>query len=64
MAVILFITGFYSLLIGSKIIIALITSHSKKFISDKWFRRINQAMGIVLFVFAFFLFRNAWQLFK
>jgi len=54
--VILFFVSFYSLLIGSKIGVALIVDRSKAFIKDKMYIRIMRILGFALFIFAIFFF--------
>jgi threonine/homoserine/homoserine lactone efflux protein len=51
-AVAAFLAGFYSSLVSSKCILALITGTSKKFISSKFLVRLNQIMGVVLILLA------------
>jgi threonine/homoserine/homoserine lactone efflux protein len=55
LAAILFIFGFYSLLVGSKVIITLIVERSKYFINSKYYVSIVRALGIaqILFGLAF-----------
>lgn len=54
-ATILFILGFYSLLVGSKVAIALIVEKSRHFIDGKYYISIVRALGIaqILFGLAF-----------
>jgi len=54
-ATVLFILGFYSLLIGSNIGIALVVEKSKSFIKSKYHLHIVRALGIVLILFALIL---------
>ena len=49
---ILFIIGFYSLLIGSKVIVALISDKVKGFIRSSAYKNIMRFMGVILFVLA------------
>jgi threonine/homoserine/homoserine lactone efflux protein len=56
LTVILFFLSFYALLIGSKVIVATIVAHSKKFIGQKSYLVIMKLFGIVLFVFSLLLF--------
>lgn len=51
-ATVLFILGFYSLLIGSNIGIALIVEKSKFFVESKYHLYVVRALGIVLILFA------------
>ena len=51
LATILFIFGFYSLLVGSKVIITLIVERSKSFINSKYYFSIIRILGIAQIVF-------------
>ena len=51
-ATVLFILGFYSLLIGSKIGIAMVVEKSKSFIESRYYLYVVRALGIVLVLFA------------
>ena len=61
-ATILFILGFYSLLIGSKIGIVLILEKSKSFIKSKYYLYIVRALGIALILFALFFVKDGLEL--
>jgi threonine/homoserine/homoserine lactone efflux protein len=50
-ATILFIFGFYSFLVGSKVIITLIVEKSKSFINSKYYFSIIRILGIAQIVF-------------
>jgi len=50
-ATILFITGFYLLLVGSKVIVALIVENSKYFINSKYYFSIIRTLGIAQILF-------------
>ncbi len=54
----LFLLGFYLLLIGSKISVALITYRSKYFIKSKYFVIIIKILGVILFCFSIMLIKN------
>jgi threonine/homoserine/homoserine lactone efflux protein len=54
LAAILFVVGFYGLLIGSKIGIALIVDESKSFIKSKYYIYIIRILGLTLILFALF----------
>jgi len=47
-----FLFGFYSLLIGSEMSIALTVDKSKKFIKSAYYSRIIQLLGLILIIFA------------
>ncbi len=50
-ATILFIFGFYSLLVGSKVVVALIVERSKYFIKSKYYFSIVRTLGIAQIIF-------------
>lgn len=50
-ATILFILGFYSFLVGSKVVVALIVERSKYFINSRYYFSIIRALGIAQIVF-------------
>lgn len=50
-ATIFFITGFYLLLVGSKVIVALIVEKSKHFVNSKYYLSIVRALGIAQIIF-------------
>jgi threonine/homoserine/homoserine lactone efflux protein len=53
-----FIAGFYILLIGSKILIALLVNRSKKFLKSRTYLYVIRATGIILAIFAVLFFKN------
>jgi threonine/homoserine/homoserine lactone efflux protein len=61
-ATILFILGFYSLLIGSKIGIVLVVEKSKSFIKSKYYLYIVRALGIALILFALVFVKDGLKL--
>jgi threonine/homoserine/homoserine lactone efflux protein len=61
-ATILFILGFYSLLIGSKIGIVLVVEKSKSFIRSKYYLYIVRALGITLILFALVFVKDSLKL--
>jgi threonine/homoserine/homoserine lactone efflux protein len=50
-ATILFILGFYTFLVGSKVVVALIVEKSKSFINSKYYFSIIRILGIAQIVF-------------
>ncbi|MBC8317806.1 MAG: LysE family transporter [Desulfobulbaceae bacterium] len=58
-----FLGSFYSLLVGSKIVLALLTGKSKSFLSGKVYIYIMRFLGVVLCGFALTLFRESFELF-
>ncbi|MDI6905693.1 MAG: LysE family transporter [Candidatus Bathyarchaeia archaeon] len=61
-ATVLFILGFYTVLIESKIVITLIVDKSKSIIKSKYYLYILRALGIILILFALIFFKNALRL--
>lgn len=61
-AVICFVLGFYMFLIGSKMIVAILTSHSKAFLNQKAMIWVLRVLGACLFVFALILMRKGLNL--
>jgi len=61
-ATILFILGFYSLLVGSKIGIVLVVEKSKSFIKSKYYLYIVRALGIALILFALVFAKDGLKL--
>lgn len=57
--VILFFCSFYSLLIGSKISVALIVDRSKTFLNNKGYIWTMRFLGFTLFIFAAFFFYDS-----
>ncbi|HUU50782.1 MAG TPA: LysE family transporter [Nitrospinota bacterium] len=61
-AAVLFILGFYILLVGSKIVIALIVEKSRPFIGSSYYLYIVRALGIALVFFALIFLRDGLRL--
>jgi threonine/homoserine/homoserine lactone efflux protein len=57
--VVSFIAGFYLLLVGSKIILAVITGKSRTFMSGSAYILIMRVLGMILCIFAGILFRDS-----
>lgn len=58
----LFIAGFYVLLVGSKVILALIVGRYKSFLTGSIYVYIMRGLAGVLALFALFLFKDSLQL--
>lgn len=58
-AIVLFLAGFYVMLVGSKIVFALLTGKMKNILQQKAFVLSIRFLGIVLIVFSVLLFREA-----
>ncbi len=59
-----FILGFYTMLVGAKISIAIMTGKSKAFLRGKAYRYALQGFGLVLCGFSLFLFHDGLVLLK
>ena|SRR3989338_2888261 len=59
---IFFIVGFYSLLVGSKVIVVFITDKSKDFLKSNTYVVIIKVLGIALFFFAVLFIRDGFKL--
>jgi len=60
-ATILFILGFYTMLVGSKTAVAIVVDKSKTLVKSKYYAYIIRALGIVLIVFALTFMRDALE---
>ena len=61
-ATFLFVLGFYSLLVGSKIAIVLFVERSKSFIKSKYYLYILRVLGVALILFALIFVRDGLKL--
>ncbi|MBN2520838.1 MAG: LysE family translocator [Bacteroidales bacterium] len=48
----MFLFGFYSMLVGSKILVAFLVDKSKDYLNSKWYPFIIRILGVVLIIFA------------
>ena len=62
-ATILFILGFYMMLVGSNTTVAIAVGKSKTLIESKYYAYIIRALGTVLILFAFIFVRDALEYF-
>jgi threonine/homoserine/homoserine lactone efflux protein len=62
--VIMYFLSFYSLLIGSKIIVALIVERSRAFLTNKVYIYTMRILGFSLFIFAALFFFNSIKILK
>ena len=62
-APVLFISGFYVFLIGSKIMVALIVDKSKSFLKSKAYLYIIRGLGIILLIFALLFIKEGLKYF-
>ena len=58
---ILFVLGFYMMLVGSQTTVAMVVDRSKTFASSKYFVYIIRALGAVLILFALIFVRDALE---
>jgi threonine/homoserine/homoserine lactone efflux protein len=61
-APLVFIVSFYAVLVGSKILLAILVGKSKSFLGGNVYRYTLRFLGLVLCVFAFALFRDGLRL--
>jgi len=61
-ALLAFIIGFYTCLVGSKILLAIFTGKLKSFLSGKGYLYTTRLLGLALFVLAFSLFHDGLRL--
>ncbi len=57
-----FIGGFYSMLVGAKITLAVLVAKSRTFLTDRMYTYTMRCLGLVLIGFAFFLFVDGLKL--
>jgi len=55
---ILFLAGFYLMLVGSKVVIALLVNRSRSFLQGKPYLAVMRILGILLIGISFFLFQE------
>lgn len=58
----LFLIGFYGLLIGSKIALACTTEKSREFLTGRLYIYIMQVIGVILIIFALYFVKQGLQL--
>lgn len=54
----LFLIIFYSVLIGSKVVVAAVTGKSKQFLSSRFYLYLIRFLGVVLFLFAIYFIKS------
>ena len=60
LSAILFVSCFYIFLVGSKVVLALIIGKSRAFLSSTIYIWTMRCLGIILIIFAVFLFRDSY----
>ena len=63
-AAVIFVTGFYVFLVGSKIILALLAARSRAVLKGKGYVFTMRVLGVVLLTFAFLLARDGLHLLR
>jgi threonine/homoserine/homoserine lactone efflux protein len=61
-ATVFFVAGFYSLLVGSKIMIAMVVGRSRYFLKSNYYLYIIRSLGLVYFIFALFFIEQGTNL--
>lgn len=57
-----FVGSFYILLVGSKMLLAMLVGRSRTFLTEKVYIYTNRTLGVVLWVLAVFLFKDGFDL--
>lgn len=57
---VLFVAGFYAVLVGSKLALAWLVAHGRERLARHWQRRLMAACGLLLWLFAGLLLWQAW----
>jgi len=60
----LFLLVFYSVLVGSKVVIAIITGKAKNFLNSRYYFYLIRLLGIILLVFALYFIKNGLSYFS
>ena len=56
-----FLLGFYVMLVGSKLVLALLTARSRAFVTGRVYGVVMSALGVLLVCFAVLLFREGFK---
>jgi len=59
-AAVFFVGVFYLFLVGAKLLLAMLTGRSRAFLSGRTYLFTMKALGLLLVVFSFYLFRDGW----
>jgi threonine/homoserine/homoserine lactone efflux protein len=62
LSAVVFVTGFYLCLIGSKVFLAIVVGNSRRLITGKAYAYLMRSLGILLLIFSIFLFRDGLSL--
>jgi threonine/homoserine/homoserine lactone efflux protein len=63
LSTVLFVGSFTLLLVGSKVILALVVERSRSFLQGPVYIWVMRTLGALLFLFSLILFRDGWRLF-
>ncbi|KXS46910.1 hypothetical protein [Methanohalophilus euhalobius] len=58
----MFIIGFYALLVGSKVMIALFVGKSRDFLKSKYYLHLFRSLGVLYLLFALFFIEQGLEL--
>jgi len=58
-----FVAGFYAFLIGSKVVLSIFAGRARRLITGKSYRYTMQGLGVIMWIFALILARDALKLF-
>ena len=59
-ATIAFVVGFYFCLVGSKILLAVVIGKTRNLFTGKPYIYLMRALGVLLVIYAFVLFKDGW----
>lgn len=57
-----FLGGFYLMLVGSKIVVAMLAARSRRFLAGRAYRMVLRSLALLLALFAVLLLREGWRL--
>lgn len=55
-----FLVVFYTMLVGAKLMLAILTGRSRSFLTGRFYLLVVKGLGLVLVLFALLLFREGW----
>ena len=61
-AAIAFVTAFYTLLVGSKVLLALALNHTRHFLRNNGYIMLMRGLGLVLLAYALLFLSDGWRL--
>jgi len=57
-----FLAGFYLMLVGSKMVVAMLAARSRRFLTGRAYRVVLRSLAVLLALFAVLLIREGWRL--